>query len=214
MLRATDGKVGRINSVLAVGDPGMAFSDAVERVVAFASEHSIPPLAHAVVGGDVLPQFEAAGWVPARPHEADTCFQVASVSRLLRTLREDGAADTPEGLVEVLDVSDEARSTTALVDPRTTVHRASVVVDDGSEVARGTLAVTGDWACLRDLYVADSHRRHGVARSVIEAILERAAEQGATTAYLQVRGDNPAAMALYDRLGFAIHHTYRYLRPG
>jgi ribosomal protein S18 acetylase RimI-like enzyme len=34
------------------------------------------------------------------------------------------------------------------------------------------------------------------------------------TAYLQVRGDNPPALALYDRLGFSAHHSYRYLRAG
>jgi ribosomal protein S18 acetylase RimI-like enzyme len=38
-----------------------------------------------------------------------------------------------------------------------------------------------------------------------------AAERGAATLYLQTRGDNPGALALYDRLGFVTHHTYRYL---
>jgi ribosomal protein S18 acetylase RimI-like enzyme len=45
-------------------------------------------------------------------------------------------------------------------------------------------------------------------------LLEWAAERGATTAYLQVRGDNPAALALYERLGFRTHHGYRYLTVG
>ena len=46
-------------------------------------------------------------------------------------------------------------------------------------------------------------------------LLEWAAERGAGTAYLQVRGDNAPGLALYAGLGFRTHHTYRYLRhPG
>ena len=45
------------------------------------------------------------------------------------------------------------------------------------------------------------------------ALLEWGAERGATTAYLQVIGDNVPALALYARLGFVTHHAYRYLAP-
>ncbi len=41
-----------------------------------------------------------------------------------------------------------------------------------------------------------------------------ARKAGAATAYLQVRLDNPGAMALYERAGFRVHHSYGYLRPG
>ena len=44
-------------------------------------------------------------------------------------------------------------------------------------------------------------------------LLEWGAEQGATTAYLQVLGDNDPALRLYERLGFREHHRYRYLTP-
>ena len=47
--------------------------------------------------------------------------------------------------------------------------------------------------------------------AVMAALVEWAAERGATTAYLQVLGDNAPALALYDRLGFVEHHRYRYL---
>jgi ribosomal protein S18 acetylase RimI-like enzyme len=44
----------------------------------------------------------------------------------------------------------------------------------------------------------------------MRTILDWAAERGAISAYLQVAEENAAALALYDRLGFARHHGYHY----
>ena len=70
---------------------------------------------------------------------------------------------------------------------------------------------TADWMGITNLWVHPSHRRQGLGVVVVGALLEWGAERGATTAYLQTRGDNPGALALYDRLGFVTHHAYRYL---
>jgi ribosomal protein S18 acetylase RimI-like enzyme len=78
-------------------------------------------------------------------------------------------------------------------------------------VAKGRVACEGDWAGITDVWVSPDHRREGLGLAVMAALLEWAAERGAATAYLQVRGDNPGGLALYDRLGFRTHHTYRYL---
>ena len=53
----------------------------------------------------------------------------------------------------------------------------------------------------------------GLAVAVMAALLEWGAERGATTAYLQVLGDNAPALALYEGMGFTTHHAYRYLAP-
>lgn len=48
------------------------------------------------------------------------------------------------------------------------------------------------------------------------ALAERALEEGASAAYLQVEADNADALGFYDRLGFTEHHSYHYrrARPG
>jgi len=61
------------------------------------------------------------------------------------------------------------------------------------------------------VWVSPARRRRGLGTVVVGALLEWAAERGVTTAYLQTRGDNPPALAAYDRLGFVTHHAYRYL---
>jgi ribosomal protein S18 acetylase RimI-like enzyme len=80
-------------------------------------------------------------------------------------------------------------------------------------VAKGRVSLADDWAGITDVWVSPDHRRQGLALVVMSALVEWAAERGASTAYLQTRGDNPAALALYEGLGFVTHHTYRYLTP-
>ena len=71
--------------------------------------------------------------------------------------------------------------------------------------------LTGDWLGLHGLAVDPAYRRRGLATAVVAALLERGAEQGASTAWLHVETDNASALALYEGLGFAVHHTCRYL---
>ncbi len=62
--------------------------------------------------------------------------------------------------------------------------------------------------------VVHSRRREGLARRVVDALLEWGAEQGAVSAYLQTMPDNIAALRLYQPYDFVTHHRYRYLAPG
>ena len=79
--------------------------------------------------------------------------------------------------------------------------------------AQGVAAYADDWVGFRGIEVAPEHRRRGLARAIMAALLEWGAERGATTAYLQALGHNEAALALYEGLGFTTHHAYAYLTP-
>ncbi len=242
LLRAAGGFSARANSVLVLGDPGLPLEEALARVVGFYAEHRLPAWAQAVVGSPELAALESAGWVPARPGEADSRFQVASVAataRVLRRLDVPAVAvradlDTPPGSGDrpdhpwALTTSGTASACWLAVDARpdsdpevaravlegppevgfVSVTRAE---DPGTVVAKGRVSHARDWAGVTDVWVSPDHRRRGLALAVIGALLQWSAERGATTAYLQTRGDNPAALALYDRLGFRTHHEYRYL---
>ncbi len=226
LLRASRGFSARANSVLAVGDPGMPFGSAVEAVRSFYAQRDLPPWAQAVVGSDVHLALESAGWVAARPGEDDTAFQIASVSRALRAVRRALPAVVPpvsvgttarpgwladderalsygDAAVGVLEGPDQVVFVTVPADPADQ--------PEGEVLARGRAAYADDWLGITDVWVSPEHRRQGLGQVVMAALLEWGAERGATTAYLQARGDNPAALALYERLGFLTHHTYRYL---
>ncbi len=84
LLRAAGGFSARANSAMAVGDPGMSFAEALARTEAFYARHGLPPWAQVTVGTGVHAAFEEAGWVRARPGEADSQFRIASVAQARR----------------------------------------------------------------------------------------------------------------------------------
>ena len=173
----------RANSVLAFAPAGV--DDAYDRVVA----HYDRPIAAVLPGSAEDELFRRRGWV-LESHDADTQFRLASVARVRRALPRSGS--TPVELVET---------------------HPGVVTASIAGVATGIAAYEQDWVGFRSIEVVPEHRRRGLGLTVMAALLGWGAEQGATTAYLQVLGDNRAALALYDRLGFTTHHTYRYLAP-
>ena len=78
-------------------------------------------------------------------------------------------------------------------------------------LASGVAAYADDWVGFRTIEVDPAERGRRLGLLVMAELLEWGAERGATTAYLQVLGDNTRAHSLYDGLGFTVHHRYRYL---
>jgi len=218
VLRASGGFSSRANSVLALGAPGIALEEALEETVAFYRDRDLPALAQVVVGSDEEAALLGCDWCDARPGAADTTFQVASVAQVARRLRT-LPRTAPPGAV----VTDRVTEAWLAGDARARRHRdAAVAVLEGPDevalltlgepvAARGRVSLADDWAGITDVWVSPGQRRRGLAVEVVRVLVGWAAERGATTAYLQVRGDNPGALALYERLGFVTHHTYRYL---
>ena len=62
------------------------------------------------------------------------------------------------------------------------------------------LAAEDCW--LEDLFVAEDARRTGIGRALAHAAVERARERGCARVELDVNAANPAALALYESLGF------------
>lgn len=220
LLRASGGFSARANSVLAVGDPGVDLGAATAAVRSFYTARGLPALAQAAVGSGEEAGLTARGWRDARPGEAATAFQVAGLAQVARRLRTLPAPDVAASVT----VDERVTETWLASDARALRHRdAAVAVLEGPDevgfvtlgdpaMARGRVSHVDDWAGISDVWVSPAHRRRGLAVAVLRALVDWAAERGATTVYLQVRGDNTAALALYDRLGFVTHHEYRYLR--
>ena len=194
--RSTGHTARRANSVLAFGPSGVPGD--VDRVTEFYER----PVAAVLPGSAEDELFRGRGWV-LESDDADTVFMVGSVATALRASRQARSPVDPD--VEVTEGSRQARSP---VQPDVGLAAARI-----GDRATGTAAYADDWVGFRAIEVTPEHRREGLGLAVMEALLEWGAERGATTAYLQVIGDNQPALALYERLGFREHHRYRYLTP-
>lgn len=87
-------------------------------------------------------------------------------------------------------------------------HPGSValIATQGSpiDVAGFALAqVAADEAEILTIGVAETARRHGVGRRLVDGILRAAGRAGAKTVFLEVADSNTAARALYAKTGFA-----------
>jgi N6-L-threonylcarbamoyladenine synthase len=69
-------------------------------------------------------------------------------------------------------------------------------------------------ADVQTIAVSDSHRRAGIGRELMQALIEQAAKLTATEIYLEVREDKPAPQKLYEQLGFEkIDRREKYYQP-
>lgn len=181
----------RANSALAMAPSGVA--EDYESVVAFYEAHGQRPIAAVLPGSAEDELFRSHGWA-LESHDADTVFEIAGVAQARRSLP--GA--TPSGVDVTLEGDDRLVTARALT-------------TDGRLVASGVAAYADDWVGFRGIEVDPVERGRGLGLLVMAELLDWGAERGATTAYLQVLGDNTRAFALYDGLGFVPHHRYRYL---
>lgn len=80
-------------------------------------------------------------------------------------------------------------------------------------VAAGLVVVSGRYAGVFSVAVAPDHRRQGLATRMMDAAGAWALDRGADTMFLQVFGENTAALGLYEQLGYTEQYRYSYLQP-
>jgi GNAT superfamily N-acetyltransferase len=221
VLRSSSGFTRRGNSTQTLGDPGLPLDEALARVHDWYAARGLPAFVEVVQPGST-PGLEAA--LAARgASEAVTHVRTASIARLAAP----GAADAVD--VRLSRTADEAwlsryqridedeqktAAAKALLHSGPSVWFASVSlpeVPDGP-AAIGRCVVDGAWAGFGAIEVVPQARRRGLASAVMATLASRAAEEGASGAYLQVEDENTVARAMYDKLGFDTAYGYSYAR--
>jgi [ribosomal protein S18]-alanine N-acetyltransferase len=93
-----------------------------------------------------------------------------------------------------------------------TPHAASFCgADRGPSIVGFLVAhdIAGEFE-LENIAVAARARRQGIGRQLLSKLVETAVQRGVRAIHLEVRGENRAARALYERLGF----VQSGVRPG
>jgi ribosomal-protein-alanine N-acetyltransferase len=111
------------------------------------------------------------------------------------------AEETVPGVVGRAD----AGRTRAGVDGRVAAHRV---------VGYAGLWFDGDVTQVMTVGVDPARQRRGIGRALMDALIRRSTELGATAVLLEVRVDNEPAITLYEQLGFEkLGLRKRYYQP-
>ena len=214
-LRAHGGVTHRPNSALAAGDPGLPPTAAAKAVRAWYAARGLPAAVMAPVASAVADAYRGLGW----HEESRTLVMAAELPTLLARAaaaapaRVELTAQVPSGWTDVLArLRDPAVAPLLreLLEGTPGTDFATAVDDDGRALAVARGATSRQWLNVTNVEVVDGARRRGLATAVVAAVARRAAEGGATHAFLQLWPDNTAALRLYERLGFTPHHEYAY----
>ncbi|MFG2842169.1 GNAT family N-acetyltransferase [Kitasatospora sp. NPDC048296] len=213
-LRAASGFTQRANSVQALGEPGLPLPEALAAVRDWYAARGLPALVEVVTPGTTDELRALLG-----PLRSPTLVRTAALAGVARA----GAGHDRVRLSRTADADWMSLYGRLSEDPAVR-EAARRVLHGGPSVwfatvpgapgqpplAIGRCVIDGPWACLGAIEVQPYARRAGLATAVMAVLAARAAEEGASGAYLQVEAGNGGAIALYDGLGFTTSHTYHY----
>ena len=215
-LRISDGVTYRANSVFVAGpppfgEPDVEIDNAIEQVEKIYAASQLPAVFHLIT--PIYQQFAdyliAKGW----KEKVGAAFMVCDITesvditdtlneKNLTLLNED--SPTPEFLALH---SDEILETIMNSYPA----RYLSICIDGVTIATARMAISDSWAIVTRLIVSESHRRQGLAELLMQACLGYSHAHGVEKMCLQVDRSNIGAQALYEKMGFRVHHTYSFI---
>ena len=215
-IRISDGVTYRANSVFVAGpppfgEPGFDIDDAIDQVEKIYAASQLPAVFHLIT--PTYQEFAGyllnKGWkekvgaafmvcdITDSPDIADTLME-----KNLTLLNED--APTPEFLALH---NDQILETIMNAYPA----RYLSICRDGITIATARMAISESWAIVTRLIVSESHRRQGLAELLMQACLGYSQAEGVQKMCLQVDRSNIGAEALYEKMGFRVHHTYSFI---
>lgn len=222
LLRADSGWTGRANSALPLRTLRRPLDEALADLSAWYRGHGLAPMIQVPLPAAAALDraLDARGWT--YPEDVDVL--VARLDLLLRAL---GARPAPAGIQTSIVSDPDAdwltsyhyrggvlpASAAALLVRHDTRGFATMHDTHGSVLGSARGVVDDGWLGLTALEVAPPHRRRGLAGLASAALAHWARDRGAVRCYVQVSAGNTAALALYRRLGFYEHHSYRYRIP-
>jgi len=212
-LNASSGRSMRINACWPLAAPDRDPDAALDAAEAWFAARGLPPRFKLTDGlaapDDLTDRLAARGYAAVKP----TLVMLGPTG---------GEGDPAVRLSTAPDATFEAVFTATAGDPEDGRERlealgripaparfARLDVDD-APAAIGAVAVGGGFAGIFGMRTTPDHRRKGLARRILRALLAEAKALGADRAWLQVEADNAPAIALYADEGFEPAYLYRY----
>lgn len=215
-MRAADGFTLRANSVWPVGRLDRSLEQAIAAMSAWYAERGLLARVQCIAGSELDFALTARGHTPT---DGGALRQTADVLEALSLLVPPDAKVSLAGTPDDTWMSLYRTGGLPPVAPQvlgsgdrycySTIHDP----DDGSPLAVGRAVLVPDedrplWVGLAAIETAPAARRRGLAKAVMRAMLEWAAERGARQAVLEVTPGNDAALSLYRSIGFRTRHMH------
>lgn len=227
LLRSSSGFTGRASSVLTIGDSSLPLEQAIDYCEKWYREHDEPPLFQ-VCGpeGFDLAEHPVGAALRSRGYVAgggrddwERILVMTAQAKSIPPLTDESPPVGGDGILrpEWLMAYGEQR------DPVPGVTEAVLTGSGGQlfmsvrDPATGRLvgiarmSISAGWAGIFAVWVHPEHRRAGIAKAMTAAIALAAKDNNMAALFLQVSGNNPTAITLYESLGFVVHHEYTYL---
>ncbi len=218
--RAGHGFSRRANSAVPLEMSARADLPTLQRIARWYAERGLPPL---LALPDRLMKASTVGGVEDIEVQALTCDLSQLSDRLAGTVSAPAVlTDTPDEswltAYSARGTVDDLGSVRAVVAAGQGPPVFARIDENGAVASIGRAVVTeaGDgrrWLGLTALWTDPSRRGSGLSTRVLGTLAAWGTANGADSAYLQVETTNRTAGAWYRRLGFGLHHTYRYLTP-
>jgi len=221
LLRAAAGFTGRANSVLPLGNPGVPLSDAVDRCESWYDERGLRrlfslfgPAGFAVDDDPLGRELLKRGYEPFNDTMVLTTAtralppEVTHASGARVLLESEASPQWWKAWAGYASANPSAARAVLSGSPDQLFASLEV---GGAVVGVARLAFAHVWAGASALHVTPDHRRTGIAVQLMGALADAARARGIRSMYLQVTQANSPARALYEGLGFSVHHEYRYL---
>lgn len=211
LLRFAGGHTSRANSVNVVGP---SCEEAAGKLAACEALYRAAGLPTVVRLSSAMPRPDLAAALDAARYGAPRSASLVLFAALAPAHHDGGGTTLVEGRPDT--AWSAASAAAAGLDAAGAAWRARIldafavpaafasVLADGEVAATALGAVHGGLVCLNAVATHPRHRGRGHATRAVSALLAWAADrQGATGACLQVEAGNRAALALYERVGFA-----------
>lgn len=216
VMRLSGGFTKRANSVNALAPEG-SFDALRAEAETLYGRHALPavfritPLAPPVADA----ALEAAGYVPFDPSLVLTRPLTDTTAVDGVTLEATASTAWLDGFAAANAVARHHRGLHhTMVHNITQTAAFATLHAQGLPVGFGLAVFERGMVGLYDIAIAPAQRGTGRGRTLVEALLHWGAQQGAHSAYLQVRAQNAPALALYAALGFEENYRYHYrVRP-
>ncbi|MHB8185262.1 MAG: GNAT family N-acetyltransferase [Dermatophilaceae bacterium] len=231
LLRAAAGFTGRANSVLPLGNPGVPLSEAVDRCESWYDDRGLrhlfslfgsagfaaddDPLGRELLSRDYEPFNNTVVLTAATAALPPETTYASGVHVQLDSTPSQPWWDTWAAWDARVAPADEANVAAAVARTVMTSSPDQLFASlerNGAVIGVARVAFAHAWAGVSALHVAPDHRRTGVAVQLMGALADASRARGIPSMYLQVAQANSPARALYERLGFGVHHEYLYLR--